>query len=103
MSDKKKEIRWPRKEHLIEALNIFESFREACKFQLDLGYWMTITIPSKHHLNKILSTQYIDKDLMLEVYGVNLTTRLLDTIPACKNYLSFIKDGGPDGIEKNKK
>lgn len=103
MTEIKKEIRWPRREHLVEALDVFDNFREACKFQLDLGYWMTITIPSKHHLNKILSTQYINQDLMREVYGINLTTKLLETVPLCKAYLNFIKEGGSDGSEKNKK
>lgn len=102
MSDgkSKKEIRWPRKEHLVEALEVLDDFRAACRFQLDLGYWMTITFPSKHHLNKILSTQYIDKELMMDVYGEGLTKRLLETIPLCKNYLAFLRT---DHVEKNKK
>ena len=96
----KREIRWPKREHLIQALDVFDQFRAACKLQLDLGYWMTVTFPSKHHLNKILSTQYIDKDLMTEVYGEILTKRLLDTIPACKGYLVFLRD--TIDVEKNK-
>lgn len=101
MSDnKKREIRWPKRESLVDALDVFDVFREACKLQLDLGYWMTITFPSKHHLNKILSAQYIDPDLMHEVYGEGLTRRIQETIPLCKSYSAFLRS---DNVEKNKK
>lgn len=101
MSDEnKKDIRWPRKEHLIEALEVFDAFRNACKYQLDMGYWMTVTFPSKHHLNKILSVQYIDENLRLSVYGEGLTRRLLETIPLCKSYAAFTR---ADHVEKNQK
>lgn len=99
MSDEKREIRWPKKEHLIEALKILDDFRAACRHQLDLGYWMTITFPSKHHINKILSTQYIDQALMRDAYGEGLTNQLLESVPLCKNYIAFLK---VDNAEKNK-
>lgn len=98
----KKDIKWPKKQSLVEAVEVVEKFREICKFQLDLGYWVTVAFPSKHHLNKILSTQYMDRDLMVEVYGEGFTNRLGEIVPLCKNYLAFLR-GGPGDVEKDKK
>lgn len=97
--DDTKKIRWPKKEHLIDALNAIDTFRDICRYQLDLGYWMTVSFPSKHHLNKILSTQYIDRDVMIKSYGLGLTDRLAAAIPICKSYLAFLKE---DNVKKDK-
>lgn len=80
------------KKKVEEAVTVFENFREACKLQIDLGYWVTIDFPSKHHLNHILAVQFLDsKDLELK-YGAGLVNRLHKALPHAKRYLAFIRD-----------
>jgi hypothetical protein len=88
---KDKGDQWPKREKLIEALEIFQNFRDMCQFQMELGYWATMDFPTKHHLNKILSIQYMDKKMLEEVYGKVLVKRTFDMMPYCKSYISFVK------------
>lgn len=83
---------WPKEEKLKEALNAFEDFRDMCQHQMDLGYWATIDFPSKHHINKILSLQYIDKELLEMVYGKGMVARTFKLMPYCKSYIAFVRD-----------
>ena len=89
MADK---TQWPKREKLIQALDVFERFREQCKLQMDLGYWVTMDFPTKNHLNKILSFQYLDRDVAEKIYGSTLTARTYDMVPSAKNYIKFIQD-----------
>ena len=91
--EKNKNIKreWPRRERLVEALDVFENFQAMCNHQLDLGHWATIDFPSKHHLNKILCVQYIDEETSRRVYGDNLINRVFKTLPFCKTYVEFAK------------
>lgn len=91
MSDKNIKS-WPSKDKLQEAVEVFEEFREICKLQMELGYWVTVDFPSKHHINKILSIQYMDKDYLDKHYGKGLINRAYSMIPYCKSYLSFIRE-----------
>ena len=90
--DKKKNKSWPSRDKLQESLDVFEEFREICKLQMELGYWVTLDFPSKHHINKILSIQYMDKETLYKNYGPGLIARAKTMVPYCKNYLSFIRD-----------
>lgn len=95
MSEDKKKSHgksWPSKDKLQEALDVFEEFREICRLQMELGYWVTLDFPSKHHINKILSIQYMDKETLYRNYGSGLIARAQSMIPYCKYYLSFIRD-----------
>jgi hypothetical protein len=89
LNDKQK---WPRREKLVEALDRFNKFREACKLQLDLGYAFKVDFPSKLHLNKILSIQYIDRDVVEQIYGPALSKQIYIAIPHIKNYIKFTQE-----------
>jgi len=91
---------WPKKNKLVEALKVIEDFRLLCQFQMELGYWATTDFPTKHHLNKILSTQYMDKKLLEKVYGKGLAKRVNKLLPYCKHYASFTR---LDSEQKNAK
>ena len=95
------ETRWPKKKKLIEAINVFRRFQEMCKLQIDLGYWVTMDFPTKHHINKILSLQYMDLNMIEKVYGKSLVREALGLIPACRSYIAFTK-GEYNGKVDNK-
>lgn len=91
MSRRNNNKKWPKRDKLIEAIDTFENFRGLCKLELDLGYWATVDFPSKHHINKILSVQYMDRDILIGIYGKVLTNRVFEVLPHCKNYLKFLR------------
>lgn len=88
---KKKEPRWPDRKLLTESVDIVWRFQKMCEFQLDIGNWVTMDFPTKHHINKILSLQYLEKDVIEAVYGPALSRQALELVPVCKAYLDFIK------------
>lgn len=87
----RKDIGWPRAEKVKEAIEVVMNFQMMCKHQLELGYWATVDFPSKHHINKILSLQYMDKATVDRIYGHSLAKRCAALLPLCKNYLEFTK------------
>jgi len=88
----KKRQDWPRKDKLEEAIDVMWRFKSMCNHQLDLGYWVTMDYPTKHHINKILSLQYMDAEVIRKVYGSKLAQRALELIPNCKLYIAFTKE-----------
>lgn len=88
---KKKDPRWPDRKLLAESVDIIWRFQKMCAFQLEIGNWVTMDYPTKHHINKILSLQYLEKDVVERVYGPALSNQALELVPVCKAYLDFIK------------
>lgn len=84
--------KWPKKGKIVEALAIVRNFRDACKLQLDLGYPFKVAFPSKIHLNKILSIQYIERSIVENVYGIGLSREIYTYIPYIKNYIKFTQE-----------
>lgn len=99
---KESKLSWPRRTNLIEAVDIFINFRELCVFQMDLGYWATVDFPSKHHINKILSLQYMDKKNLEDEYGSALIKQVFDLIPFCKSYVAFTRGIRNEDMESKK-
>jgi hypothetical protein len=97
---KKKEPSWPKRDKLRQAVDVIHTFQSMCRLQLDLGYFVTIDFPTKHHINKILSLQYMDLEVVRNVYGNILTEQALGLIPACKHYVSFTREFKHDGEKK---
>lgn len=93
---------WPKRDKLSEAVDVFWRFQEMCKLQLDLGYHVTMDFPTKHHINKILSLQYMDKEIIEKVYGSELVSRALELIPGCKLYIGFTKEHESGKMENNR-
>lgn len=83
---------WPKSEKLQEALDVVERFRGMCQLQMDLGNWATMDYPTKHHINRILSLQYADKDELTLLYSLALVERIYKVIPYCKHYIMFIRE-----------
>lgn len=83
---------WPKKEKLVDAVEIFEKFRDICIWEMDAGYWATVDFPSKHHINKILSIQYMDREVLEAVYGTGLIKKTFKLMPYCKHYVQFVKE-----------
>ena len=88
---KKKDPKWPDRKLLAESVDIVWRFQKMCAFQLDVGNWVTMDYPTKHHINKILSLQYLESDVVQRVYGSTLSSRALELVPVCRAYLDFIK------------
>lgn len=91
---------WPRKDRLKEAVDAVYNFQQMCKHQMDLGHWATMDFPSKHHINKILSIQYMDHNVVNRVYGEGLLKQVKELIPACRAYIEFLKEWKYD-VEEN--
>lgn len=91
--NKNRKNSWPTRNKLQESIDVFEEFRAICKFQLELGYWVTLDFPSKHHINKILLIQYMDEETLNKNYGEGLIARAKYVIPFCKHYLAMVRDG----------
>lgn len=91
MVKNKNKEKWPKREKLVDAVEVFERFRDMCVWEMDLGYWATVDFPSKHHINKILSVQYMDKDTLEAVYGTGLVKRIFELMPYCKHYVQFVR------------
>jgi len=96
MTDKKKRARkkkprWPDRKLLEESTDVMWRFQKMCEYQLDVGHWATMDFPTKHHINKILSLQYLETEVVEQVYGPVLSKRALELVPVCKKYLDFIK------------
>lgn len=89
---KNRKPEWPQKDKLKDAIDVVHRFKEMCKHQLDLGHWATMDYPSKHHINKILSIQYMDPDFVKRVYGHGLYKQAKELLPACRAYIEFLKD-----------
>lgn len=83
---------WPKREKLIEAVDTFDNFRQMCALQMETGYWATVDFPSKHHINKILSVQYMDKKVLEDEYGPVLVSRVFSLLPFCKKYVAFVRE-----------
>lgn len=96
-------MKLPNKRSLEESLIRFDEFRILCQFQMEVGYRSTIDFPSKHHINKILQMQYRDKKDLLDLYGDGLTERILETIPFCKAYVSFVRETDEQAAERKSK
>lgn len=96
-----RDVRWPNRDKLAESVDAVWKFQQMCKLQLDLGYWVTMDFPTKHHINKILSVQYIEKAMVDKVYGSTLAKMALDLIPACRNFIAFTK-GTDEKLEANR-
>lgn len=84
---------WPNKKKLLEAVEMFENFREMCEMQFDLGYVVNMQFPSKHHINKIMSLEYLQEDpeVIRAAYGEALLERAIKLIPNCKAYVTWIR------------
>lgn len=98
--NQEKKPEWPKKEKLKEAVDVVYRFQQMCKHQLDHGHWATMDFPSKHHINKILSIQYMEHDFVSNVYGPGLLRQVKELIPVCRAYIEFVKDYEYD-VEKN--
>lgn len=90
MKDGKSKL--PSKRNIEESIKIIDDFRAVCRHQLDVGYWATVDFPSKHHINKILQLQYINRIELQNVYGQGLTRRINSMIHICKSYISFLRE-----------
>jgi hypothetical protein len=99
---RKKEPSWPKRDRLRQAVDVIWRFQGMCKLQLDLGYVVTMDFPSKHHINKILSLQYMDKEAIESVYGKKLADQALKLVSACKHYVAFTREFNDDVLEKKK-
>jgi hypothetical protein len=97
-----KNVTWPKKDNLKDAVEIIWRFQSMCRHQLDLGYWVTMDFPTKHHINKILSLQYMDLEVIKQVYGEKLVQRAMSLIPACRHFVAFTKEYNYDGLEQEK-
>jgi len=95
----KREMMWPKKESLEDAIATFLGFQALCKHQMDLGYWATVDFPSKHHINKILSLQYMNRDFVDKIYGPTLAKRGLALIGVCKSYVDFARYVGSEDVD----
>lgn len=85
MNKKKKA---PRKS-LAKSVDIVERFQAMCKLQMDLGNWVTMDYPTKHHLNRILDVQFMENEYADGVYGQALAKRARDLVPYVKSYIRF--------------
>ena len=101
-TNKKKSDPWPKKQQLKDALDVFENFRALCQYQMDVGYWATTDFPTKHHLNKLLSIQYMDKEMLCMAYGDGLVEKVFEMIPYCKGYIAFVRDVKDSGHNDGK-
>jgi hypothetical protein len=81
---------WPKRNKLIEAIDVVWRFQQMCSLQLDIGNWATMDFPTKHHINRILSVQYTDTETLHLMYGKKLTEQAMEVLPVCKLYLQFI-------------
>jgi hypothetical protein len=91
----------PSKKSIEDALSVLDEFRAVCRHQLDHGYWATVDFPSKHHINRLLQLQYMNKDDLASTYGPGLTKRINGTISICKAYVAFLREEY-DKMENNK-
>lgn len=85
-------MKWPNKKKLQEAVEIFDKFSQMCELQLDLGYVVPMQFPSKHHLNKILSIEYMDSAMLIQLYGAAFTQKAQRILPLCKTYVAYVRD-----------
>jgi hypothetical protein len=90
MKDRKLQL--PSKRSIEDCVKVIDDFRDVCRHQMDLGYWATTDFPSKHHINKILQLQYVNKDEILETYGNGLSKRINYMIVVCKSYVAFLRE-----------
>jgi hypothetical protein len=98
----KKEPSWPKRDKLRQAVDVIWRFQGMCKLQLDLGYLITMDFPTKHHINKILSLQYMDPEVIENVYGKRLMEQALALVPVCQHYVAFTREFKDDELEKKK-
>lgn len=83
----------PSKNSVQDSIQVVEKFRDICRFQLDLGYWVTADFPSKHHINRLLQLGYRSRSDLVESYGDSLTRYLLNAVvPMCRAYVQFTRD-----------
>jgi hypothetical protein len=85
-------VNLPKRNKLVESINVVQNFKSMCKHQLELGYWVTMDFPTKHHLNRILSIQYTDIKTVERIYGSGLAKAALKLVPSCKHYILFLKE-----------